>query len=118
MHNPEILFFKNQLVNNALLNFSTTANISIIQHTGAQTLLTPTMLLPQLLFLTYSSFLFVAFYFSFYSTSSKEESVIDSDYLVAGTTVEAEKEIGSLDDMLMPLVVFIYVFGWYFYLYW
>lgn len=75
------------------------------------------MLLPQLLFVVYVAFFFSAFYFSFYSTSSKEESVIDADYLAFSTTVESEKELGSLDDMLMPIVIFLYTFGWYFYLY-
>lgn len=69
------------------------------------------MLFPQLLFLGYIAFFFVAFYFSFYSTSSKEEATIDADYLSASLTVESEKEIGSLDDILMPAIVFIYIFG-------
>jgi hypothetical protein len=75
------------------------------------------MLFPQLLFITYIGFLFVSFYFSFYSSSSKEEATIDADYLSASITVESEKEIGSIDDMLMPSIVLIYTFGWYFYIY-
>jgi hypothetical protein len=69
------------------------------------------MLFPQLLFLGYVAFFFVAFYFSFYSSSSKEEATIDSDYLAASITVESEKEIGSIDDILMPSIVLIYTFG-------
>jgi len=75
------------------------------------------MLFPQLLFITYLGFLFVSFYFSFYSSSTKEESTIDSDYLSASITVESEKELGSIDDILMPSIILLYTFGWYFYLY-
>ena len=69
------------------------------------------MLLPQLLFVFYIIFFFVAFYFSFYTTATKEESTIDSDYLSASITVESEKEIGSIDDILMPSIIIIYTFG-------
>jgi hypothetical protein len=86
-------------------------NVSAIQYLDSQSFLTPIMLFPQLLFIAYIAFLFVSFYFSFYSSSSKEEATIDADYLSASITVESEKEIGSLDDMLMPSIVLIYTFG-------
>lgn len=117
IHHPETIFFKNQINNNFFGNLLTDTNISIIQYLDGQTLLTPIMLLPQLIFITYIMFFFVSFYFSFYSSSSKEESTIDADYLSASLTVESEKEIGSLDDILMPIIIIIYTFGWYFYLY-
>jgi len=117
IYHPEILFFKNQIFNNFFFDFLTDTNISLIQYLDSQSILTPIMLFPQLLFVTYVVFFFVSFYFSFYSSSSKEESTIDADYLSAGLTVESEKEIGSLDDIIMPLVILIYTFGWYFYLY-
>jgi len=92
-------------------------NISALQYLDSQSLITPIMLFPQLLFIAYIAFLFVAFYFSFYQSATKEEATIDSDYLSASVTVESEKEIGSIDDMLMPILIIIYTFGWYFYLY-
>lgn len=117
IHHPEIIFFKNQLLNNFFFNFLTDMNISAIQYLDSQSLLSPIMLFPQLLFVAYLGFLFVAFYFSFYQSASKEEATIDADYLSASVTVESEKEIGSIDDMLMPMLIIIYTFGWYFYLY-
>jgi hypothetical protein len=69
------------------------------------------MLFPQLLFITYLGFLFVSFYFSFYSTATKEESTIDADYLSASITIESEKELGSVDDILMASVILLYTFG-------
>lgn len=117
IYHPEIIFFKNQLINNYFFDFLSDVNVSTIQYLETQSLLTPIMLFPQLLFVAYLGFLFVAFYFSFYSSSTKEESTIDADYLSASITVESEKEIGSIDDMLMPSIIIIYTFGWYFYLY-
>lgn len=114
---PEIIFLKNQIINNFFFDFLADVNFSAIQYLDSQSLLTPIMLFPQLLFIIYMGFFFVSFYFSFYSTSSKEESTIDADYLSASITVESEKEIGSMDDILMAFVILIYVFGWYFYLY-
>ncbi len=117
IYHPEVIFFKNQIINNFFFDFLSDINVSAIQYLDSQSFLTPIMLFPQLLFIAYIAFLFVSFYFSFYSSSSKEEATIDADYLSASITVESEKEIGSLDDMLMPSIVLIYTFGWYFYLY-
>jgi len=105
------LFFKNQIINNFFFDYLADINISAIQYLDSQSLLTPIMLFPQLLFLIYIGFFFVSFYFSFYSSSSKEESTIDADYLSASITVESEKEIGSIDDILMPSIILIYTFG-------
>jgi len=111
IYHPEVIFFKNQIINNYFFDFLADINVSAIQYLDSQSLLSPIMLFPQLLFLTYVAFLFVSFYFSFYSSSSKEESTIDADYLSASVTVESEKEIGSIDDMLMPCIVLLYTFG-------
>ena len=59
----------------------------------------------------YLATLFLSFYFSYYSSAVKEESTIDADYLAASATVEAEKELGSLDDMILGILVLIYIFG-------
>lgn len=117
IYHPEVIFFKNQILNNYFFESLSDINISAIQYLDSQSLLSPIMLFPQLLFIAYMGFLFVAFYFSFYSSSSKEESTVDADYLSASITVESEKELGSIDDILMPSIVIIYTFGWYFYLY-
>lgn len=117
IYHPEVIFLKNQIINNYFFDFLADINISSIQYLESHSFLTPIMLFPQLLFLGYVGFFFVAFYFSYYSSSSKEESTIDSDYLSASITVESEKEIGSLDDLLMPSIILLYTFGWYFYIY-
>lgn len=59
---------------------------------------------------------FITVLFSFYGNSNTEENIIDSDYLIANTTVEAEKEITSIDDYLGLLLVIAYVFGVFFFI--
>jgi len=40
----------------------------------------------------------------------REENTIDHDYLIANATVESEEEIGSLDDMLLAILILSYIF--------
>jgi hypothetical protein len=55
--------------------------------------------------------LFVLFYLSYYNSATKEEGTIDADYISANLLVESEKEIGSLDDLLLGLTFLIFIFG-------
>lgn len=59
---------------------------------------------------------FITVLFSFYGNSNTEENTIDADYLIANTTVEAEKEISSIDDYLGLLLIIAYVFGVFFFI--
>nr|YP_740762.1 Ymf66 [Tetrahymena paravorax]ABI51671.1 Ymf66 [Tetrahymena paravorax] len=60
--------------------------------------------------------LFVSILFNFYGNPNTEENTIDADYLSASGTVEAEKEITSIDDYLGLVFIIAYVFGIYFYI--
>jgi len=75
------------------------------------------MQLSQLIFILYLATMFVNFYFTYYNSSVKEENTIDSDYISANLLVESEKEIGSLDDTILALIILTYIFGWYVYVY-
>jgi len=86
-------------------------NFALIDYLDERSLITPIVMFPQFLVLVLYCFMFTAFFFSYFSTALKEESTIDSDYLAASVTVEAEKEIGSLDDLVMPVICITYVFG-------
>jgi len=55
--------------------------------------------------------IFLIFYFNDFSSSTKEEGTIDADYLAAALLVESEKEIGSMDDMILALIFLLYIFG-------
>lgn len=66
------------------------------------------------LFIIFSTFISVLF--NFYGNPNTEENTIDSDYLSASGTVEAEKEITSIDDYLGLVFLISYVFGVFFYI--
>lgn len=60
--------------------------------------------------------LFITILFNFYGNANTEENTIDADYLIANTTVEAEKEITSIDDYLGLLLIIAYMFGVFFFI--
>jgi hypothetical protein len=72
--------------------------------------LAPIILLPHIITIFLFILVFIAMYFSYYNSSTKEENTIDHDYLSASATVEAEEEIGSLDDMLLSIIIISYIF--------
>lgn len=112
---PELCFVRDQIVKNSYFLFFGEFIVYVYELLDFESFLTPVMLFPQLLFVIFFSVLLISFYFSYFTSSVREENLIDADYLCASGTVEAEKEIGSLDDILLGLIVIIYVFGWYFY---
>jgi len=54
-------------------------------------------------------------YFSTYTTLY-DESTVDLDYSATSLLIEAEKEISSIDDLILFSVCVFYIFGWFFYL--
>lgn len=116
VNHPELIFFKNQIYRNFFENFLTDIDPTILNHLQKKSLVSSLLLVPQLISLILLCLIFIIIFFSFFSTLSKEESIIDSDYLYVNSTVESEKEIGSLDDIIMPFICLIFIFGWYFYI--
>lgn len=110
-----MIFFKKQLLSVYLIYFS---KFFIILNDNAvsEIIPSPIILFPQFLFILYFILIIISFYFNYFSSANKEESLIDADYLVSSATVEAEKEITAFDDMILGFVVLIYLFGWYFYI--
>ena len=115
IYHPELLIIKEIIFNHFYNSFFTTLRLSIYDNIDQESFRTPLMLLPQLLFLIYTSFLLISFYFAFYTSSVKEEATIDADYLSTSMTIESEKELGSIDDILLCSIIIVYTFGWYFY---
>jgi hypothetical protein len=110
IYNPELLFLKKQLIGDYLPFFSnlfTILNETIL----IETLTSPILMLPQFLFLSYFALIFISFYFNYFLTPTKEESLIDNDYLINSMTIESEKEITAFDDMILAVIILIYVFG-------
>ena len=113
---PEVILFRSQFCNNAISSFFSDKYLSIFELLDSESFLPVIMLVPQLLFVISIMTVFIIFYFSYYSSPVKEEALVDSDYLAASLTIESEKELGSIDDYILTILVFMYMFGWYFYI--
>lgn len=45
------------------------------------------------------------------------EKLIDGEHLSATTLLDAEEEIGSVDDMFLGFANLFFIFAWFFYVY-
>jgi hypothetical protein len=111
IYHPELTFIKEEVFQ--VFYFSLFSNLvfSLYELVESETFYTPIILFPQLLFLIFLSVILISFYFSYFSSYTKEENTVDADYLVTFITAEAEKEISSFDDMILAFIVLFYVFG-------
>jgi hypothetical protein len=114
IYNPELLFIKKQLFSENLQYMS---NLFLIlgDNVLLESFTSPIIMIPQFFFIVYSALIFISFYFNYFLTPTKEEALIDNDYLINSMTVESEKEITAFDDMILATIILIYIFGWYFY---
>lgn len=115
IHHPEIMIAADEINNKywRLYNSYLTSVIGLM--ISNESFMTVGVLLPQLLLVLWLLTLGIMVYFSYYSSSVKEESLVDLDHALWSVTIEAEEEIASMDDMLMAFIVIFYVFGWFFY---
>lgn len=114
-HPEYYLIFKNYALNNYFYFFSN-YYISLYSLNITESFLTPVMIIFQFFFIILLVLAFFMVYFNYYGTISSEENLIDHDYLVFNITIEAEEEIGSLDDMLLASVILLYIFLWFFWI--
>ena len=75
-----------------------------------ESFITPPMILFNLIFIFFAVIIFLAVFFNYYTGFVREDNIIDHDFLAVNVTIEAEEEIGSMDDMLMAAVILIYIF--------
>jgi hypothetical protein len=111
VYHPELNFIRESIFKEYYFSFLSNLVFSLYELAVPETFYSPVILIPQLLFLVFLAVIFISFYFSYFSTATSEENTVDADYLVSSVAVEAEKEISSLDDMILGLIVLIYVFG-------
>lgn len=114
-HPEYYLIFKDYLTNYYFYYFSN-FYVSLYSLNITESFLTPVMVVFQFFFIISLILGFFIVYFNYYGTLSSEENLIDHDYLIFNVTIEAEEEIGSLDDMLLASVILLYVFLWFFWI--
>jgi hypothetical protein len=107
-HPEYYLIFKNYVVDYSY--YFTNFYVSIFLLNVSESFVTPVMYIFQFVLIIASVTLFLINYFNYYNLLSSDETIIDHDYLVVNITIEAEEEIGSIDDMLLASVILLYIF--------
>lgn len=110
LFHPEYFFiFKNILIN-YLNYYSTNIYLSNFNLVLDESFISPVMMLSQLILIYFLVLIFLITYFSYYNNANSEDNILDHDYLAFNVTIEAEEEIGSMDDMLLTSVILLYIF--------
>jgi hypothetical protein len=81
-----------------------------------ESFISPIMMITQFFFIFFLVLLFIITYFSYFNNLNTEDNIVDHDYLAFNVTIEAEEEIGSMDDMLLTSVILLYIFLWFFWI--
>jgi hypothetical protein len=108
-HPEYYLIFKDYVINYYYFYFSN-IYLSLYLMNISESFITPVMMIPQFIFIFLSVLLLLLTYFNYTNTISLEDNLVDDDYLVVNITIEAEEEIGSMDDMLLASVILLYIF--------
>lgn len=112
---PEFIYFYNTWLKEHSLQYSSYFAVSLQTFVSSENFTFFVLVQVQLILVFISLSTFLIFFFSYWGNSNTEESTIDQEYLSISVATEAEEELGSLDDVVMGLIVFIYIFLWYFY---
>jgi hypothetical protein len=115
-HPEYYLIFKDYSLN-FYYDYFSNFYVSLYSLNISESFLTPVMIVFQFFFIFLLILGFLMVYFNYYGSISSEENLIDHDYLIFNITIEAEEEIGSIDDMLLSSVILLYIFLWFFWIY-
>jgi len=113
---PELVFFCNNFIKSNVFLSISNIFIAINQYFIPENFTFIFSAVLNLIILIMLIVFFVLIFFSVFGNPEDEESSIDQEYLTVSLTVESEEELGSIDDILLGLIIFTYAFLWYFYL--
>jgi hypothetical protein len=114
---PELNLVSNSLISDLLFNTSSNERLVITFLVTSENLVTSVMYFPQYIMFLSLIVVFFLIFFNFFSSPTKEENIVDQDYLIALSLLESEEEISSFDDIVGALLFFVYAFFWFFYIY-
>jgi hypothetical protein len=114
---PEYFFLYKLYLNDFFQNYFSNMYLSLNLLTINESQISSIMMLPQLIFILILVLFLLLFYFNYYGNYNTEDNIMDHDYLTYNVTIEAEEEIGSMDDMLLTSVILLYIFLWFFWIY-
>jgi hypothetical protein len=113
---PEYYFIYKDYTNNFYQNYLSNIYLSMYLLTINESFISPIMMITQFFFIFFLVLLFIITYFSYFNNMNTEDNIVDHDYLAFNVTIEAEEEIGSMDDMLLTSVILLYIFLWFFWI--
>lgn len=116
-YHPEYIFIIKNILFDFFNVYSSNMYISNYKNNIDESYLSPVSMVPQMLLIIVITLLFLIVYFSYFSNSVSEDNIIDHDFLAYNVTIEAEEEIGSIDDMILTSVILLYIFLWFFWIY-
>ena len=108
----ESLFFLKSS-NNFLL---TNSYAACLDYTSIEDNISLSLQIVDLLLLSFFVGSLLIIYVTYYNSPSVENNTIDSDYLSSSLLIESEKEIASLDDLILAALIVSYIFGCFFYI--
>lgn len=114
---PEYFFIFKNIMLNYYMFYASNLYVSNQLLTVNESYISPVMMVPQLIIIYFLVVLFLITYFSYFNNANSEDNILDHDYLAFNVTIEAEEEIGSMDDMLLTSVILLYIFLWFFWIY-
>jgi hypothetical protein len=106
---PELFFFLKNY-NNILISYLTELLVSGYNNNNLEANFNAILTLIEIIFYLSLIIFFLLTYFTYYNNYTTEEYLIDHDYLVSSMLVEAEEEIGAIDDSFLTIIIFIILF--------
>lgn len=113
-HHPELYLIYKNYIFYYYVNYFSNIYVSLYLLQYNESYISIVLVFFQFLILLFLILLFLITYFCYFVTFCDSDNIIDHDYLVFNILVEAEEEVGSIDDMLLASVILVYIFFWFF----
>lgn len=110
LNNPEYFFIFEHNLFEYYNNYFSNLYLSIFLLNVDESFLTPVFSILQFFSIIFLVTFYMFLYFIYFNIIFKDETIVDHDFLLFNVTLEAEEEIGSIDDILMSLVILIFLF--------
>lgn len=115
LNHPEILFINNSIIVSFIFKYTGYLTHTMTNLLISETFINASLMFIHLIFIIGFILMGLLLYFSFFTSSTKEENLVDNDHMLANITIEAEEEIASMDDIIMLFCLLLYIYGWFFY---
>jgi hypothetical protein len=113
---PEYFFIFKNILLDYYTKYSSNLYLSNYNFVLDESFISPSIMIIQLILIYFLVIIFLVTFFTYFNNPNSEDNIVDHDYLAYNVTIEAEEEIGSMDDMLLTSVILLYIFLWFFWI--